>query len=285
MKHQSAVAVLHFNKIRLTRRCLDSLADAGVSPERIICLDNGSMPVVAAELARDYTDIRHHRLAENRGFSGGFNAALSRVFDNGSDVCIFLTNDTVFHKGMDTRLTEALADQNAGMAAPCIRYLSRSESIDSLGAFFDSETASLGHYHHYDLPVRLDPTRDYIPGTAMAVTREAFECLGGADETFHTYWEDVDLCFRAHVAGIPLIRVPDARIDHGVGQTCHKKPFYTMFLFQRNRLLFCRRHLTGARLTHAETVIRQDWLAMRAEKAFRGDTRRLRYIEELFMLL
>ncbi|HPQ41684.1 MAG TPA: glycosyltransferase family 2 protein [bacterium] len=285
MKHESAIAVLHFNKIRLTRRCLDSLAEAGVSPKRIFCLDNGSMPDVAGALARDYPDIRHHRLEENRGFSGGFNAALVRVFNAGFHHCVFLTNDTVYHSGADICLARALAARDAGMAAPCIRYLSNPDAIDSLGAFFDAENAALGHYHDIDLPERLNAETDYIPGTALAVTRDAFEQLGGTDESFHTYWEDVDLCFRAHAAGIPLIRVPGARIDHGVGQTCHKKPYYTTYLFQRNRLLFCRRHLTGDALAQAEGVIRKNWLAMRDMRVELGDRQRLQYIDKLLMLL
>lgn len=280
----TAVAVLHYNKIRLTRRCLDSLGRAGLAPERIICLDNGSMRDVARDLAREYPDIQHHRLEKNRGFSGGFNAALTRVFADGADVCVFLTNDTVFHGGADRHLVRAVAKNNAGMAAPCIRYLSNPDAIDSLGAYFDAETASLAHYHRQDLPPILVPDRDYIPGTALAVTRDAFMTLGGADESYHTYWEDVDMCFRAHAAGIPLVRVPGAQIDHGVGQTCHKKPFYTMYLFQRNRLTFCRRHLTGKVLARAERLIRADWTGMRREKAKRGDTRRLNYLNELLSL-
>jgi len=280
----TAVAVLHYNKIRLTRRCLDSLGRAGLAPERIICLDNGSMRDVARDLAREYPDIRHHRLEKNRGFSGGFNAALTRVFADGADCCVFLTNDTIFHRDTDQQLARALAKNNAGMAAPCIRYLSNPDTIDSLGAYFDVDTAALGHYHTVDLPVMLHPDRDYIPGTALAVTRRAFEILSGADESYHTYWEDVDMCFRAHAAGIPMIRVPDARIDHGVGQTCHKKPFYTTYLFQRNRLKFCRRHLMGESLDRAERLIRADWTAMRRAKADRGDTRRLNYLDELLLM-
>ncbi|MCD4654016.1 hypothetical protein K8T06_08770, partial [bacterium] len=172
-----------------------------------------------------------------------------------------------------------------GIAAPCIRYLSKPDKIDSLGAYFQPLTATLGHYHERELPVVLQPGIDYIPGTALAITGETFEKLHGADESFHTYWEDVDLSFRASAADITLIRCPDAIIDHGVGQTCHKKPFYTTYLFQRNRLMFCRRHLDGKTLVHAESKIRSDWLVMKQKKMERGDIRRLNYLEELLLML
>ncbi len=280
-----AIAVLHYNKIRLTCACLDSLLSNGIAPERIYCLDNGSEISVYLQLTDRYPDIHHIRLESNRGFSGGFNAVLRHVFLNGRHTCLFLTNDTIFHADADRRLVDALEAHSAGLAAPCIRYLSRPDSIDSLGAFFDARTASLSHYHQIDLPPLLQPGKDYIPGTALAITARAFESLNGADEAFHTYWEDVDLCFRAANIGIDLARCPEARIDHGVGRTCHKKPFYTTWLFQRNRLLFCRRHLRGDDLQHAETVIRSDWNKMRIKTTERNDRTRLSYMEQLFALL
>lgn len=280
-----AIAVLHYNKIQLTTCCLDSLLSSDVAPERIYCLDNGSESSVFDRLTARYPGINHHRLEKNRGFSGGFNAVLRQVFSGDHTLCLFLTNDTVFHPDADQRLAVTLQSFSAGMAAPCIRYLSRPDSIDSLGAFFDSRTASLQHYHETGLPPLLEPGKDYIPGTALAITKHAFDTLNGADEQFHTYWEDVDLCFRAARAGIHLARCPDARIDHGVGRTCHKKPFYTSWLFQRNRLIFCRKHLRDSRLRNAESVIREDWRIMREKNVRRGDTVRLAYLDELFELL
>jgi GT2 family glycosyltransferase len=279
------IALLHYNKIRLTKTCLDSLLAAGVDSGRIVCLDNGSDASVVPELQKHYSGVTHHRLEENRGFSGGFNAALKQVFARGYLSCLFLTNDTVYHVGADQILADALEKNSAGMAAPCIRYAKKPEHIDSFGAFFNAENASLGHYHEIQLPLVLDPMKDYIPGTALAMTAQAFDALEGADESFHTYWEDVDMCFRAHHAGIPLIRCSDARIDHGVGKTCHKKPFYTTWLFQRNRLIFCRRYLSGTLLENAEICIRTDWQRMVRTAMLRNDPKRLSYISELLSLL
>ncbi|MGB3974857.1 MAG: glycosyltransferase family 2 protein [bacterium] len=280
-----AIAVLHYNKIRLTCACLDSLLFNNVSPERIYCLDNGSKPSVYRQLTESYPGMHHVRLESNRGFSGGFNSILSHVFSKGHRTCLFLTNDTIFHAEADRQLADILEVHSAGLAAPCIRYLSQPNSIDSLGAFFDARTVSLNHYHQIDLPPLLQPEKDYIPGTALAITSQAFKILNGTDERFHTYWEDVDLCFRAAGIGIRMARCPKARIDHGVGRTCHKKPFYTTWLFQRNRLLFCRRHLQGDDLHHAEMVIRSDWRKMHEKSLERVDSTRLAYMMKLFDLL
>lgn len=285
MNQDPGIAVLHYNKVNLTVQCVDSVLNAGMPDDRVFCLDNGSDPAVYQKLTDRYPQIRHHHLETNRGFSGGFNAALTCIFEAGFEIAVFLTNDTIFHPGADAALADALGSTGAGMAAPCIRYVSNPDRIDSLGAFFDPVSASLQHYHEIDLPELLKPGKDYIPGTALAITRTAFETLRGADESFHTYWEDVDFCFRAHEAGIRLARCPDARIDHGVGRTCHKKPFYTTFLFQRNRLIFCRRHLSGAMLEQAETVIRADWTRMLQTSQEKNDRNRMDYLEQLMGLV
>ena len=285
MNRDAGIAVLHYNKINLTIQCVDSVVGAGVPGDRIFCLDNGSDPDVYRQLSKRYPQVRHHRLETNRGFSGGFNAALTCIFEAGYETAVFLTNDTIFHPGADAALADILGSSGAGMAAPCIRYLSNPDRIDSLGAFFDPVSASLQHYHETDLPDFMEPGKDYIPGTALAITRTAFETLHGADESFHTYWEDVDLCFRAHKAAIRLVRCPGARIDHGVGRTCHKKPFYTTFLFQRNRLMFCRRHLNGSALQQAESVIRADWTRMQAAAREKNDRNRMNYLDQLMGLV
>lgn len=285
MNRDPAIAVLHYNKINLTVRCLDSVLGAGIPDDRVFCLDNGSDPAVSRSLAEKYPRIRHHRLETNRGFSGGFNAALTEAFGSGYETAVFLTNDTVFYAGSDTALALVLTSADAGIVAPCIRYLSKPDRIDSLGAWFNPVSASLQHYHDPDLPELLQPGSDYIPGTALAITRSAFEMLQGADESFHTYWEDVDLCFRAHKAGIRLARCRDSRIDHGVGQTCHKKPLYTTYLFQRNRLEFCRRHLEGKALKQAETIIHSDWNRMLQSAHEKEDRKRIGYLEELIKAL
>ena len=279
------IALLHFNKIRLTRRCLDSLLSSDVEPERIVCLDNGSQDTVTSELRKEYTQVQHIKLRDNKGFSGGFNAAVQAVFKAGFNPCVFLTNDTVFRTGADILLADALRNNKAGLAAPSIRYLSNPDNIDSIGAFFSPETASLGHYHDRDLPVVLNPGVDYIPGTALAITRDAYQVLNGVDEGFHTYWEDVDLSFRAAEADIRMIRCYESLIEHGVGQTCHKKPFYTTYLFQRNRLLFCKKHLRGAQLKTAIQIISKDWQAMYHDKRSKGDQRRTEFLVDLLSLL
>jgi GT2 family glycosyltransferase len=281
LKSEIAIIVLHYNKIRLTTRCIQSILDAGYPPGQVHCFDNGSRPGIFQQLQQSYSLCHHRRIEENLGFAGGFNRALGWVFASGFGSALFCTNDTLVSPGAAEACAHTAARTGAGMAAPLITFLNKPGAIDSTGAYFDAQTGVLHHYHQQGLPDLLDPRKDYMPGTALWIDRDTFEKLGGADESFHMYWEDVDLCFRAHREGIPLARCYGAHLMHGGGQTCRKKPLYTTYYFQRNRIRFCRRFLEGDNRRRVLEMIRGELMESGSAWEEKGDTRRMQYLKKL----
>lgn len=276
-----AIVVLHYNKFRLTRNCIESILEAGYPAKMVYCFDNGSKADVFKELAEVFPLCHHLRYERNFGYSGGFNRALDWVFSSGVSSVLFCTNDTIVYKGAMEACMKTARKTGTGLVAPCVIYMSSGDVIDSIGGWFDIRSCSLNHYHYRGLPDILDPERDYIPGTALWIHRDFFFELGGTDESFHMYWEDVDMCFRAHQKKLSLARCYEARIGHGVGQTCRKKPLYTTFYFQRNRIRFCRRNLTGDRLQSAMELLETELLKMGKEWGEKCDKKRLKYLEQL----
>jgi len=277
----AAYVVLYYNKIRLTQTCIQSLLDSGCPAEDIYCFDNGSQGGGGQEIQTMFPQCKHHRTEENRGFSGGFNRGLEWVFASGIESALFCTNDTVVKTGALAACVKTAMQTGAGLVAPLVTYLSNEDNIDSIGAFFNPATGTLHHYHEWNLPVLLDCEKDYIPGTAVWIDRHTFTRLGGVDESFHMYWEDVYLCFRAHRLSIPQARCYEAQLQHGGGQTCRKKPLYTTFYFQRNRIRFCRRYLEGEAYSRVAAILRQELEASQTQWQEKNDTRRLEYYAQL----
>jgi GT2 family glycosyltransferase len=281
----NAIVVLHYNKIRLTKRCVESILQAGYPAQQIYCFDNGSKPEIFEEIKQVFPLCHHRRIEKNSGYSGGFNRALDWVFSSGTPSVLFCTNDTKVYPGALEACMETARKTGAGMVAPCVIYLSSEtkdeESIDSIGGWFDIKTCSLNHYHDPGLPDILDPKKDYIPGTALWIHNDFFKEVGGTDERFHMYWEDVDMCFRAHQKKLPLARCYKAKISHGVGQTVRKKPLYTTYYFHRNRIRFCRRYLTGDKLHRALELLESEFHKLGEEWQKRGDQKRLHYLDQL----
>ena len=280
----NAVVVLHYNKIRLTKTCIQSILDAGYPAEQIYCFDNGSKQEVFDEITQTFPQCRHHREVRNSGYSGGFNRALKWIFEEGRGAALFCTNDTKVFPGALEACARKAKETGAGMIAPRIIYASsegKEETIDSIGGWFNADTCTLNHYNDKNLPDLLDPEKDYIPGTALWIHKDFFNRTGGTDESFHMYWEDVDLCFRAHRMGLPLARCYQAKISHGVGQTVRKKPLYTTFYFHRNRIRFCKRYLEGEKLQNALSRLEREFLDLRTQWEQKNDRKRINYLEQL----
>lgn len=277
MSFSCPIVILFVNKPKLTTRCIQSVVDTGYPLDQIRLIDNGSNEYSRGLVLRKYPNIKDYRLDENKGYSGGFNFGLRSVFEEGFDSAFFLTNDTKLTDGAVETCGETAKSLEAGILTPGIYLRNHTDELDSFGGFFDKDTASLGHHKTLDRPSLLGEL-EYVPGTALWISRDAFENIGGTDVSYHTYWEDVDLSFRARAAGIRLGRCGDAKVLHGVGETCHKKPLYTAFYFQRNRIRFIKKHFDEEYWKVAKDRIEAELreLEMRWEES--GDEKRLGYL-------
>ncbi len=285
MIKESCVGILSFNKKNLTKRCINSVLDAGITPEKVFLLHNGSAIITQDELRNLYPSINHKSINKNRGYSGGFNSLAEWVFSSGYKSVLFLTNDTIIIKGTLETCHNSGEETGAGIIVPTIYYMNYPDKIDSSGGFFDRKKFTLSHYHKTELSVFLNPRNDYVPGTAFWITKKILLKLGGMDENYHTYWEDADFSFRCHKSGIKIARSFKAKIFHGIGQTCHKKPLYTTFYFQRNRILFCKTYLEGIELEKAFKVIKIEIDNLERKALERNNRNKLKFIKELRKLI
>lgn len=284
MNSKNVIAVLYYNKPSLTTSCLESVLKY-YPPELCYAFDNGSDKSVFEIIKKRFPDIHHHCIENNNGYSGGFNEIMRYLFSKKVESVLFLTNDTLIYPDVLESCVTVAQENKADIVAPCIVYASYPDEIDSIGGFFDYSVYTLNHFHKRDLPVLLEPNRDYVPGTAFWLSCEAFETLGGMDESYHTYWEDADFSFRAHKKGIKIARAYTAKILHKVGKTCHKKPLYTMYYFQRNRIVFCKAHLPPRDFMHALVKIKSELGALKNKWLLKNDRQRLKYLEEIAQLI
>ena len=88
---------------------------------------------------------------------------------------------------------------------------------------------------------------DWVSGSCMLVRRDVFEELGGFDEAYFMYGEDVDLCWRAHRAGYGVAYVPAASVTHVGGISTRRTPYRMLAAHHRSALRFAARSLSGPR--------------------------------------
>jgi len=83
---------------------------------------------------------------------------------------------------------------------------------------------------------------DQPMGACLMVRREAFAAIGGFDERFFVYYEDLDLCLRLKQAGGRILMLPGPAIIHALGGTTAAIPVRRLFLAQRSRLAYALKH-------------------------------------------
>jgi GT2 family glycosyltransferase len=148
-----------------------------------------------------------------------------------------------------------LVDKSGHVAHSCARFPHAFGFLaHSLGAvrFFPRLGHLMAEWPH-------DQTRevDHVIGAFFLVRRSLFEELGGFDERFFVYLEDLDFSYRAHKAGWKTIYLTDAQAFHAGGGTSNQVKAKRMFYSLRSRLLYAFKHFNraGALLVLLSTLL------------------------------
>lgn len=215
---QVAVIVPSWNSATLLPALLDSLEADGSEVELMI-VDNGSRDGTLDLLLE--RGVRHVALEENIGFAGAMNRG---VAETSAPFILGLNADTVVVPGAVEALVAALAaDSGLGGVQPRILQLEGDQPTDDGDALLYSAGMALtrdGRAFETGAGMRQSPpwlhSREIfgVCGAACLLRRELFVDLGGYDETFVSFYEDVDLNVRARIAGWRFAYVPNGVIWH-----------------------------------------------------------------------
>jgi GT2 family glycosyltransferase len=198
----------------------------------VIVVDNGGndAEVVAAE-GRERVRLLEPR--ENLGFAGGCNFGAAEAK---SDVIVFLNPDTVVGPGALRQLARTLEDPAIGIAMARICLLDRPELLNSGGSVVHvSGLAWAGRFGEPAESIRSLEDVAAASGAALAIRRETFLALGGFTDELFMYQEDVELSWRAHLAGLRVVVDPRADVFHEYEFGRHPSK---IALLERNRLIF-----------------------------------------------
>ncbi len=224
----SAIVVAYGSGPALTR-CLDSLAGEA---DEILVVDNGSGGPEIDE-ARRRDGVRVLEPQENLGFGGANNLAAGEA---AGDVLAFFNPDTVVAPGAVAQLARTLEDQAIGIAMARLRLMDDPEKLNSSGV--EVHVTGIGWAGGFGDPAEgLDRLHD-VPapsGTAMAIRAETFRELGGFAEELFLYLEDLELGWRARLAGYRVVVDPGADVFHAYEYDRNSRKSYFL---ERNRLVF-----------------------------------------------
>lgn len=205
----------------------------------VTVVDNGSNDGSIGAIAARYPLVRLLPLGSNRGFTGGIAAGIER---SPARNVIFLNNDAIPNAGWLAALTSAIDKAPADVIAVAGKIVDMSgRLIDFIGGAITFDGHAFQNGFRYEVGTRPEPTRGaellFACGGNMIVRREPFIELGGFDDDYFAYLEDVDFGWRSWIAGFRTIYEPAALVNHASSATSNRLgDFERGVLFERNAL-------------------------------------------------
>ena len=215
-------------------------------------VDSGSTDSTAEIVARYAVHgVRWQALGVNRGFGAGANRGVSAT----TSEFVFVGNpDLIVEPRCLKTLRAALADDNH-LAIVGPRVCDLDGVMYPSARSFPSLLDAAGHgflgliwkgnpwSKRYLRPDRID----WISGTAMLIRRSAFESVGGFDESYFMYVEDVDLSWRLNEQGWKVALSRDAVVRHAIGGSSETAPYRMIVAHHVSLWRFARRTRRGAK--------------------------------------
>jgi GT2 family glycosyltransferase len=231
------VVVVSYNGAHLLPRCLDALLEQdGVDGlVEIVVVDNASTDGSLAMLTNLYPTVRVIAAPTNTGFAGGVALALQNT---SAPFAALVNNDAVARPGFLAALLEPFGHATVG--AVCAKVLLAGDGrINSVGAEVtaDGFGRDRGWLEpddgRYDLPMEV-----FVgSGSALALRRQAVDEVGGIDEAYFLYYEDIDLTWRLRLSGWSVVTAPRAVVHHEHSATVGAGSLLHEYYSERNRLL------------------------------------------------
>ena len=230
-----SVIVVNWNGRDLLGDCLSTLRQQTFRDFEVILIDNGSTDESVALIRREFPEVQLITLDINLGFCGGNNRGFRAAQ---GDFIFFLNNDTKAHPAILERLYKVIERDPERVGSWAVKMLrwEQSDRIDNCGCGYSSFG---GGYQigtgELDRPFQKSRWVFGPSGGAGCYRRTVLEDIGLFDEDFFYNNEDVDLNFRAQLAGYQCHFVPEAIIYHRGSATGGATSDNTIYHIQRNK--------------------------------------------------
>ena len=236
-----AVMVLNRNGVKWLGGCLSSLVETAYPQLDIYLVDNASVDGSVRYVQKFFPQVKIVRHLNNLGFAEGYNRALESVE---ADYLILLNNDTRVLSPTWVKHLVELSSKDPDIAAVSCKMVSMGDHscLDSVGVMgipfwrgfigIGMEECDRGQYDRDGL----EPFS--FSGGAALIKRAAFAEVGGFDDRFFMYNEDVDLSWRLRLLGYRVVYAPEATVAHYAGGSTEGKIVtHTRFYWSHRNLL------------------------------------------------
>jgi GT2 family glycosyltransferase len=256
-KARVSPVVINYNTREDLRRCLRTMEEVlGRLPAVVV--DNGSTDGSQRMVREEFPWVLLVENPGNPGYASACNAGI-RATDR---PYVFILNSDVEFVGGDLEAVLDYLDGHPEVGALGPLVLNADGTRQMSCRRFPSMLANVVHgflgevwpdnpftrsYQMKDLEGDAPREVDWVSGAAMLLRREAVEQVGGFDEAYFMYVEDVDLCWRLRAAGYAVVYHPGFSLIHHIGRTSAQQSTRMLYEHHRSMYLFFRRRYAGWR--------------------------------------
>ncbi|MEX2275378.1 MAG: glycosyltransferase family 2 protein [Actinomycetota bacterium] len=200
------------------RSCLQGLSAQTYPRLGVVAVDNGSRDGSREILERALGPRRVVELRRNAGLAGAVDRALDLPVAEEADFLLVIHDDTALEPDTVARLVETTNTvERAGIVGPKVVDWDDPRVLREVGRSTDrfghpTQPLQDGEIDHGQYDRVLEVL--FVSSCAMLVSREVWQTVGGLDERLTSHHEDLDLCWRARMAGFRVVMTPSARVRH-----------------------------------------------------------------------
>ncbi|MBK8101439.1 MAG: glycosyltransferase family 2 protein [Planctomycetes bacterium] len=223
-----AALLLNYRHAELTRQCLHDLLQIRGVALHVLVIDNGSDDGSATALQVDVAAAvaGGHRvsllaLPDNLGFTGAMNRGIAWATQQGLPFVAVLNNDLRLPPDSLRPLVDALiADPAIGAVGPTILFPDGRVWAEGGELGFAPNGLRLCGHGRAPRPATTGPVAvGFLTGACLLARTAELVAIGGFDDAYFMYWEDVDLCRRLGARGRRIVWLPWVSITHAGGQS------------------------------------------------------------------
>lgn len=238
-----SIIIVSYNTCRLLEQCLASIEQHAGPNTRVIVVDNASADGSMAMVEKKFPWVKGIANEKNLGFAKANNIALPHC--QGRYICFLNPDTAIFDDTIENARAYMAREQAVGLAG--VRLLNpdgtHQQSVETTypRQRFDKQQKKRFAALKGDIA--------WVSGACMIARREVIAKVGGLDEDFFLYAEEIDLCLRIRKAGWAIGYIDDARVTHWAGQS--EKPNLPVTVWEKKynaELLFMKKHYSQAAL-------------------------------------
>lgn len=256
------IVICNYNKKDYVLNCIRSVLESKNQDFDLYVADNASTDGSVEAIKETYGDAVTVLVnPENLGGSGGFNLGIRKILEEGYEYLCCLDNDILVDENAIGALADYLdAHPDTGVCGSIVYHMDYPDYVQQYGLDLDFDNfTAITHYADYPDDGNIPEVNECdTVATCSVMLRTRFikeSDIGIMPEDNFIYWDDMEWCYRFHLAGYKVVTIKDSVVLHKMGSNAKPVNTFINYYMWRNRIHFFMKYTPEEKLDHMSYCI------------------------------